>query len=307
MSVKSAKAVLFMGPGKPLEQREFPIPEILEPGALLVKTRMATVCGSDVHTWKGRRPFPTPSILGHEIVGIIYEMGEGVNRDTSGQSVTIGDRITWTIMSSCGICFFCRVKGLPQKCLKLFKYGHAQSDRPPYFTGGFAEYVYLKPGTCFYKIPESMADEEAVPLMCAAATAAAGLDAIGVEMGDTVVIQGSGVLGLYIAALVKEQNVKQIIAVDIKEERLKIAREFGADLVLNLKELGSDKVMEEVKGTTGAIGADLIVEVSGDPAAVPLGIHMLRTGGRYLLQGAIYPNDRFTLDSHNVITKCLTL
>ncbi|MBN1852117.1 MAG: alcohol dehydrogenase catalytic domain-containing protein [Pirellulales bacterium] len=85
-----------------------------------MKTRIATVCGSDMHSWRGRRPFPTPSVLGHEGIGTIMQLGEAVERDTTGQLLALGDRISWTIVAVCGQCVFCRVHRLPQKFLNLF-------------------------------------------------------------------------------------------------------------------------------------------------------------------------------------------
>ncbi|RLI77508.1 hypothetical protein DRP07_12130 [Archaeoglobales archaeon] len=307
MQARYGRAILFLGSGKPLEEREFPLPKEVEPHALLVKTTMATVCGSDMHTWKGRRPFPTPSILGHKIVGEILEIGESIDRDTAGRSISRGDRITWTIMSNCGVCKFCRMEGLPQKCLSLFKYGHVRSDIPPYFTGGFAEYVYIKPGTCVFKIPEDMEDREAVPLMCAAATVTGGLESAKVELCDNIVIQGAGMLGLYAAAIAKERGAKKVIVIDISDDRLKLAEEFGADITVNASNLSEKDVINEVKNATEGWGADLVMEVTGVPSVIPLGIKMLRIGGRYILHGALYPKDEFTLDGHDVITKCLTL
>ncbi len=82
MLPQMGKVIFFMGVGKPLELREFPVPDKLEPGAILVKISLATVCGSDMHTWKGRRPFPTPSVLGHEAVGTIDRLGSDVDSCT---------------------------------------------------------------------------------------------------------------------------------------------------------------------------------------------------------------------------------
>ena len=203
MTSGTGKVVLFMGVGEPLEEAEFPLPEELEPGAVLVRTSIATVCGSDMHSWRGRRPFPTPSVLGHEGIGVIERLGRGVTADAAGSPLSEGDRITWSIMASCGSCYYCRMTDLPQKCRNLFKYGHDRSDVPPYFMGTFGEYVYLRPGTGLFKVPDDMTDEEASPLMCAAATVAGGLDRIGMCAGDTVVIQGAGMLGLYAAAFAK--------------------------------------------------------------------------------------------------------
>ena len=307
MTQQMGKVILFMGVDKPLEERKFPLPEELESGAILVRTTLATVCGSDMHSWQGRRPFPTPSVLGHEGIGTIVRLGPGMNRDTAGKPLAEGDRITWAIMANCGNCLFCRMKGLPQKCLNLFKYGHVKSDVPPYFTGTFGEYIHIMPGTGVFKVPEDMADEEASPLMCAAATVAGGLNWIGMQPGDNVVIQGAGMLGLYASALSKEQGAKQVIMVDILNKRLEMAKEFGADHIINAQRTSDEKLVNHIKSLTSGWGADLVIEVAGFAKVIPLGVKILRTGGRYLIQGSVYPNDSFTLDSHDVIVKCLTI
>jgi len=307
MSIQTGKAILFTGAGKPLESRKFPVPDTLEPGAILVKTALATACGSDMHTWKGRRPFPTPSVLGHEAVGIVVKLGAGVSGDTGGNPVSVGDRITWTIMSSCGACHFCRVWKLPQKCLRLFKYGHVKSDTPPYFTGTFGEYVYIRPRTGIFKIPDDMLDREVSPLMCAAATVIAGMEKAGVEPDDNVVVQGAGMLGLYATVTAKKQGAKMVIVIDVIDKRLRKAEKFGADHTINAGEYGSKDLVDKIRDLTGGWGADLAIEVAGSPEAIPLGVKILRPGGRYLLQGSLYPGDNFTLDAHDVITKCLTI
>ena len=302
-----ATAIFFTGVGQPLKSREYPLPERLEPGAVLVRTRLATVCGSDMHSWRGRRPFPTPSVLGHEGVGTIVRLGEAVTRDAAGRALCEGDRVTWTIMAACGHCVFCRIHGLPQKCLDLFKYGHAVSDVAPYFLGTFGQYVYLKPGTGIFKLPAEMPDETASPLMCAAATVAAGLDRATIVPGDTVVIQGAGMLGLYAAAFATALGAGQVIVIDVLDKRLETARRYGADQVLNARDRSPEDLVEFVREHTDGFGADLMIEVAGFAAVVEAGVRMLRTGGRYLIQGAVYPNDRFTLQSHDVITKCLSV
>ena len=307
MSLKRGKVILFMGAGNPLEERKFPLPDKLETGALLVRTSLATVCGSDMHTWRSRRPFPVPSVLGHEGVGIIERLGESVNRDTEGKPISEGDRITWTIISSCGICYFCRIAGLPQKCLNLFKYGHVKSDSPPYFTGTFGEYVYIRHGTGIFKLSDEMTDEIASPLMCAASTVVAGLEKIGLNANETVVIQGAGMLGLYASVMAKEQGAKQVIMIDILKKRLMLAKEFGADHILNANDFSDEELVVKVKELTGGRGADLAVEVTGVAKAAEPGIKMLRIGGRYLMQGAVYPNDHFSIDSHDIIIRCLTI
>ena len=307
VALPMGKVVLFMGVGESLEERCFPLPHELEPGAILVKTKMATVCGSDVHSWRGRRPFPAPTVLGHEGLGTIVQLGPSVRTDTAGHSLSEGDRITWSIMANCGGCCFCSIYDLPQKCLSLFKYGHAHSDVPPHFAGTFGEYVYVRPGTSVFKIPDDMSDEEASPLMCAAATVTAGLARIGLQPGENVVIQGAGMLGIYAAAIAKEQGAGQVIMVDVLDKRLAIASEFGSDHVINAGQYDDEEVVQKVNDLTGGRGADVVIEVTGFASVIPLGVKMLRIGGRYLMQGALYPDDNFMLASHDVITKCLTI
>ena len=106
MSSNDGKAIIFNGAGKPLLETKFPLPKNLDKKELLVKVTLSTVCGSDVHTWLGQRPFPTPSILGHEIVGQIVEMGSELKNDFTGKILEKGDRVVWSMTANCGECFF---------------------------------------------------------------------------------------------------------------------------------------------------------------------------------------------------------
>ena len=288
-------------------QREFSVPDNIEPGAVLVRTRTATVCGSDMHTFRGRRHYPTPCILGHEGIGTIDQLGSGVDTDAAGNTLAAGNRITWTIMACCGMCYFCMQKQLPQKCLKLFKYGHSRSDAWPYFTGTFAEYVYIKPGTGVFRVPRDMTDEEASPLMCAASTVAGGIERVGIQAGDTVLVQGAGMLGLYAVSMAKERGAGQVIVTDVIEDRLTLASQFGADHVFNAKTAGAAGAEEIVRDLTRGWGADVAIEVTGSPEVIESGVKMLRTGGRYLLEGSIYPGDKINLDAGDLITRCITI
>jgi D-arabinose 1-dehydrogenase-like Zn-dependent alcohol dehydrogenase len=99
--VKTGKAAVMTTPNKKLEIIEYPLPVVGE-NCLLVKITCCTICGSDLHTWLGKRKSPLPIILGHEIVGEIIELGTGVSRDSGGRPLKLGDRITWTIMDNCG-------------------------------------------------------------------------------------------------------------------------------------------------------------------------------------------------------------
>lgn len=301
------RAIVFNGSECRLEERTYPLPSTLAAGSVLVKTSMVTVCGSDINTRLGRRRFPIPSILGHEIVGTVIRCGEGVDRDAAGNPVAIGDRITFSLYVGCGTCADCLLRNLPQKCSSLFKYGHMRSDAPPHFTGGFAEYVVLVPRTCFFKVPALLSDAEVAPLMCAGATVSAGLEAVGFKQGERVLVQGVGMLGLYVGALAKSLGADFVMAVDRHEKRLNMARRFGVDATARLGGRGEAGDVEDLVRLAGGANIDLVVEATGDPSVVPAGIKMLANGGRYLFLGALYPGSTCALDTYAVIVKLLTI
>lgn len=297
-------AIVFCGKGLPLEEEKFEDLKIINDDEAIVEISMSTVCGSDVHTWLGHRPFPTPSILGHEMVGKVTQLGKEITHDFLGKPISLGDRVTWSMTASCGNCYYCKIAKLPQKCSKLFKYGHVCSDKSPHFTGGYAKFVKIVRGSYIFKIPDELSDKEVVPLMCAGATITSGLDSVNFTQCDHVVIQGCGALGLYACAFVKELGARNVIAVDIDQDRLNLATEFGADYVINSnveKDICS-KIREITKR-----GADYVIEVAGTPDVISDGIQFLRIGGTYILLGAIYPNNKFTIDSSDIITKCLNI
>ena len=199
---KTARAAVFLDPGQPLEMRSF---ALREPRGqeMLVRVTFCTLCGSDLHTFTGRRQTPTPTILGHEIIGRIERFGPDAPRhDLLGQPLREGDRITWTLAASCGACFYC-TRELPQKCERLFKYGYEQITDDHPLSGGLADYCLLAPGTGIIRLPETLPDAVACPANCATATVAAALRAGGGCQGQTVLIQGAGMLGLTACAMAK--------------------------------------------------------------------------------------------------------
>ncbi len=301
-----AKAAVFIGAGKPFEIREFPIPDP-GPKAILAKVKMVTICGSDLHTWKGKRKISGPTILGHEILGEIKELGEGVKKDILGHPLSLGDRITWTVMASCGRCYYCCIKQISQKCIHLYKYGHESCMDPPHLNGGLAEYIYIQSGTGVFKVPDELSDKEVTPINCALATMVNGLDTIGINPNDNVVIQGAGMLGIYTIALLKEFGAGKVICLDINDYRLKIAEKFGADYVINSRNFSDNKVISEIRGMTNGYGADLVIEVSGNPSVIPQGVEMLCIGGRYLIVGTVFPEANFSLDGYLITTKMATI
>ena len=302
---EDTNAIVFSGVGKPLEEKNYPIMDNLDENEAIVEISLSTVCGSDVHTWLGHRPFPTPCILGHEMVGKIIKLGKNLTHDFLNNELSIGDRITWSMTASCGECYFCKIANLPQKCVKLFKYGHATSNQFPHFTGGFAKFVKLVNGSYIFKIPSDLSDKEVVPLMCAGATITSGLDAVNFKPCDYVVVQGCGALGLYACAFSKQLGCKTVIALDNDQNRLELSKEFGADILINVNT--EKDIISKIQNITKTRGVDYVIEVTGNPNVIPDGIKFLRIGGSYILLGAIYPGSKITLDSSEILTKCLNI
>lgn len=283
-------------------ERNFDVPEVPEPGAILVRVCLSTICGSDLHTLFGRRREPTPLVLGHEIVGEVVALGEGVTQDFSGQPLAVGDRVSWTIMACCGECFFC-THNLPQKCVALKKYGHRCCDDAPGLFGGYGEHCYLWPGTALFKVPAGLPDEWAAPANCALSTVIHGMEVIGAVSGERVLIQGAGLLGLNVCALLREAGAEMIAVTDVDGGRLAMAKRFGADVTIDV----SNDVGEELRTAGGEHGFDVAYEVCGKAHVVPQALDALRIGGRYLIAGLVTPGSDFRLDGNQVTRKCLTV
>ncbi len=300
------KAAVFTGVGAPIEIREMEVPRP-EPGAALVRVRMCTVCGSDVHTWLGHRSGDVPGILGHETTGELVELGDGLTHDVLGQPLKVGDRVTYAMYANCGACYYCRVANLPQKCVKLHKYGHGRCDVFPFWTGGFAEYLYLAPGTVIIKVPDELRDEEVTPINCATSTVASGLETIGVRPSESVVVMGLGMLGITACAMSKDRGAGRVIAVDVDPARLELARRFGADEIVQVGSETAEDLGERIRSLTDGRGADLVVEVAGSSRVVPAAIEMCAIGGRFLTLGLVSPGAHAEIDWWKVVFKCLTV
>ncbi|MEK7848774.1 MAG: zinc-binding dehydrogenase [Chloroflexota bacterium] len=283
------RLAVFSGPGKPFEIREYPLPD-LEPGAILVKVSMATICGSDLHMWRGHSQIVAgagPWVLGHEMTGRVFAMGPGVETDSAGQPLNEGDRVVYSYYLPCGRCYNC-LQGQTAACPTRFPSYWLSASARPHFNGAYAEYYYLGPHQSIFKVPDELSDDMVAPLNCALSQMVFSLHQVGVKWGDTVVIQGAGGLGVYGAAIAKDMGANQVIVIDKFEERLKLAAQCGADHLINLDELSTSRQrIGRVRELTSGRGADVVVEVTGNPQAVAEGIPMVRQGGSYLWVGNI--------------------
>jgi alcohol dehydrogenase len=297
------RSILFHGPGRPLERVSFPDPRP-QGEEWLVRVTCCTLCRSDLHTHAGRRTEPTPAVLGHEIVGRVEAFGPDAARaDLRGDAVTAGDRVTWSLTVGCGRCFFC-ASDLPQKCARLFKYGHARATPERPLGGGLADHILLSPGTATLRVPDGVSDRVAAPANCATATAVAVLRHGGPVAGRTVLVLGAGALGVTACALARSAGAGAVLAVDPEPLCRQRALSFGAT-----EALAADpaRLAARVGEVTEGRGADLVLELAGTSASVQAGLALVRTGGVLVLAGTVAPVGTVALDPEAVVRRLLTV
>ena len=232
---------VYPQPQAPFELRMFPLRDP-RPDEVLVRVRMCTICRSDMHSYLGHRPNPTPGVLGHEIIASIVALGAHIRHDMRGHALRVGDRVTWseyfvpndeTGESQALQTYFRDVLDLPQKSLGVDKYGHMAVTTPPHHHGGFGQFCYILPQSWILRLPDELSDEEATPLNCGVATMMAVTEQAEIGIGDAVVVQGLGLLGLYGAAIAKARGARQVIGIDGVASRRTLGLRFGCDEVID--------------------------------------------------------------------------
>ena len=304
-AVLTGRVAAFYGPGKPMRINEYPVPEP-EPGAIVVKMNVANVCGSDLHQWRGEfdvekfgRPYP--QILGHEMTGTVHQLGEGVARDTAGLPLHEGDRVVWRYFYPCGTCRAC-LKEVSRACPNARTYLLNSCDVAPHFYGAFGDYYYVRPGAAIFRVPDELSDTTVAGVNCALSQVVGGMQLARVAMGDNVVIQGAGGLGVYATAVAHELGAGQVIVIDSIAERLELARGFGANAIIDIEEFpDADLRVRRVMELTDGWGADVVAELVGHPRVCNEGLRMLGRTGRYLEIGNINPGLTYELDPSTLV------
>ncbi|MEX2262125.1 MAG: zinc-binding dehydrogenase [Bryobacteraceae bacterium] len=307
--MSTARAAVLAAFEQPLEIREYPIAGSLSPGECLVAVEMAGICGTDIHLWRGELKIPLPVILGHETAGRIVAMGSGLEKDWRGVPLAPGDRVTWASSIVCGECYYCRFKRQPTRCVSRKAYGISYcADDAPHLRGGYSERILLRAGTAIFRIPESLKTESVVGAGCALVTAIHGLERGPVDWGDTVVIQGSGPVGLAALAVARQAGAGRTIVIGGPEHRLALARDFGADATIDIAAVPDvEERRRAVLAETGPFGADVVIECVGIPAAVNEGIELCRDGGRYVVLGQYADAGNISFNPHTITRKQLQL
>ena len=283
------RALVYHGPGRKAWER-VPEPEITDDGDAIVRVDTTTICATDLHILRGDVPAVAAGrVLGHEAVGTVDEVGDGVRR------LRPGDRVLVSCISACGTCRFCR-EG---------RYGQCQGG------GGWilghktdgtqADYVRVPfADTATYRVPGSLTDEEALMLADVLPTGyEVGVLAGGVGPGDVVAVVGAGPVGLSAICAAQLYSPGHVVAIDRSDTRLEAAKQFGADVVVSNSR---ENPLAVVKDLTGGLGADVAIEAVGLPAPFELAVSLARPGGRIASVGmhgqaaALHLEEQWTRD-----------
>jgi len=275
------KAVVYLGPGE-LSYQEVETPQV-GPGELLVKTRAALTCGTDVKTFRrGHHLMQPPMLFGHEFAGDVAEVGEGVTGFAEGMRVVAANS------APCNECYFCQ-HGRHNLCESIL-----------FNWGAFAEYVRVPArivNTNLYEIPSDLRYEEAAllePLACVVL----GNEAASISPGDTVVIAGGGgPIGLMHLQLARHNGARQAVVIDLKDSRLQLAEELGATHTINP---ACEDPVQGVKDLTEGRGADVVIETAGVPELWQLSLQLVRNGGTVVMFGGCPGGCQVSIDTDRV-------
>lgn len=287
------RAAVIPQPHQPIEIRAYPEPD-LEPGAVLLKTVASEVCGTDVHLWHGKLTgVPYPLLPGHVSVGEVVATG-GEVLDIEGCLVRPGDVVTFLdVHETCFNCYYCLVAKASTRCPHRKVYGITYSADEG-LLGGWSEKIYLKPGVKVIRLLPEVDAELWIAGGCGLPTALHAIDRSDIKLGDRVLIQGAGPVGLNACALAAASGAGWVGVIDGVPHRLEAARRMGADACLALTE----DPLSQVKMATGGRGADIVIEASGNPQAVRQGCEMVRDNGKYVIVGQYTDNGNVELNPH---------
>jgi 2-desacetyl-2-hydroxyethyl bacteriochlorophyllide A dehydrogenase len=245
-------------------------------GEMVIKVEGCGICAGDVKAFAGAPSFwgddkqppyiKAPMIPGHEFIGHVVEIGEGV------EGYRIGDRVISEQIVPCWKCRFCN-RGQYWMCEKHDLYGFQNN-----VNGGMAEYMKFTKEAINYKVPEELPLEQAI-LIEPYACSLHAVQRAQIQLGDVVVLSGAGTLGLGMVGAAKQAGPGKLVVLDLFDDRLELAKKFGADIVMNPRKVD---VVQEIKRMTDGYGCDIYIEATGHPASVDQGLSMIRKLGKFV-------------------------
>jgi len=264
--------------------KEYDVPKA-ERGSVVLEIIKSNVCGSEIHMWEGRHPLKN-HVLGHEMVGRIIDLGDGVETDYAGQKISIGDRVVPVYYLTCQKCNAC-LTGNFNLCVHGSDFMGQVAEKYPHFTGGFSTHYYIQPNQYFYKVPDSLSDNMVAGANCGVAQMVYAIDVSGLRVNDCLVIQGAGGLGLFASAVGSTMGAS-VIVIEAADSRLQEAAKFGANHVIDMKRFDTISArLAEIDRITGGRGADVVLEVTGVPVAFDEAIRLVRMGGTLVMVGNV--------------------
>ncbi len=298
------RACVIPAPHDEPEVRRYSSPS-MEPGSVLVRVIVSEVCGTDVHLWHGKLSgVPYPLIPGHISVGEVLNCGGDVHTVT-GELVKAGDIITFLdVFGTCNACWYCLVAKASTRCPHRKVYGiTVGADEYPGLSGGWAEQIYLRPGTHIIPLASNLSPEDWIGGGCGLPTAMHAVERASIKLGDRVLIQGSGPVGLSCAALALLSGAAWVGLIGAPDIRLKAAEKFGVDWTVNVEQTTLHDRHRSVLDITRGKGADITIEASGNPLAVSEALNLTRDAGRVVIVGQYTDNGDISINPHLQINK----
>ncbi len=304
------KAAVFDGTTPHLRIEEIPRP-VPRRGEVLVKVRACGVCHTDLHVLKSEVAFPAPAVLGHEVSGVVEQVGEGVT------AFAPGDRVVCSFIMPCGDCRHC-LCGNEDLCEKFFAHnrlngslydGETRLHRPDgaplamYSMGGLAEYCVVPVGSVF-RVPDTVALESVSILGCSSFTALGAIANAGLTLADRIAVIAAGGVGSSIIQFAATSGIAQIIAIDIDDEKLSAAQRLGATDLVNST---TTDAVAAVQAVTDGRGVDVAFEVLGNPATFATALDVLDDGGRAVIVGIAPAGVRGELDLTRLVRRKLEI
>ncbi len=290
-------------PHAPLELREHDFPN-LPPGGILLETVASEVCGTDVHLHEGHLDsVPWPIIPGHVSCGRVVETA-GSPRDPFGEEIHRGDLVTfYDVYGQCGSCYSCLVAKQETRCPHRRVYGITTSARDG-LLGGWATHIELRPGVRTVKLKAGVTSEDFMGGGCGLPTGFSAVERGGVVFGDTVLVQGAGPVGQSAAIFAKLCGAGRVLMIGGPANRIEAAVARGADAAIDIGAVPDVAERKRwVLDQTQARGADLIIEATGNPAAVREALEMARDGGRVVVVGQYTDAGDITISPHRHLNR----
>jgi L-iditol 2-dehydrogenase len=308
---------LVMDESGEIDVRTVGVPDIGS-GELLVRVELTGICGSDVHMREGGLALDFPVVPGHELAGTVEAIGEDVTTDSAGNRIEPGDGVT--VVPGINVVddwYTDHVSAHPLACTDRKVYGFRSVEDAPHVHGGMSEYFVIEEDAHFFRLPDDL-DVELGALVEPLSVATHAFDLSyqpgvpwireGFGIGQSVVVQGAGPIGMFVAAAASHSGAGQVIAIDMVEERLELAERFGATHTLDISDYEGDAFIDAIDELTpSGDGPDVVIEAVGHPSAFEQAIDISRKAGTVVEVGHYASNGTAEVDPSQLIHKELSI